>query len=181
MLLQPIEYLKYDAHAQWDTKGTKYVTILWKMKMVYKILMWRIFPGYFLLGSGGSWCINCWLWATVLILSHCKRILCKCRKNSLFLEWWIDILFSNFELQVFHQPKTFGHNALRRLPVEFCGNIYGIVSSAGYLCIVSLEICSKRLGGTLTPFSVNFGGTGKRKDIKGGTSYETVKIDKKFE
>ena len=34
LLLQPIEYLKYDAHAQWDTKGTKYVTILWKIHMM---------------------------------------------------------------------------------------------------------------------------------------------------
>ena len=34
LLLEPIEYLKYDAHAQWDTKGTKYVTIIWKINMI---------------------------------------------------------------------------------------------------------------------------------------------------
>ena len=32
-----------------------------------------------------------------------------------------------------------------KIQVEFSGNIYGMVSSAGYLCIVSLEICSKRI------------------------------------
>ena len=51
----------------------------------------------------------------------------------------------NLEIQVFHQLKTFCLCALRRLPIEFCGNIYGLVSSAGYICIVSLEICSKRI------------------------------------
>ena len=33
---------------------------------------------------------------------------------------------------------------MRHQPIEFCRNKYGMVSSAGYLCIVSLEICSKR-------------------------------------
>ena len=37
-----------------------------------------------------------------------------------------------------------------------------------------------RLSGTLTPFFLNFGGTGNRWDIKGGTSYETVIIDKNW-
>ena len=35
----------------------------------------------------------------------------------------------------FSPAKTFCHNALRRLPIEFSGNIYGMVSSAGYFCI----------------------------------------------
>ena len=65
------------------------------------------------------------------------------KQNYFFLGWWNNILFSNLEIQVFHQPKTFCHNLLRRLPIEFSGNIYGRVSSVGYLCIVSPEICSK--------------------------------------
>ena len=39
MHLQPIHYLKYDAHVQWKTKGTNYVTILWKINIKNKILI----------------------------------------------------------------------------------------------------------------------------------------------
>ena len=76
----------------WRSRRSQYyVTILWKINMIYKILLWKIFSGHFSIGPGGSRCINCWLWATVLILSHCKRLLCKCKLKLLIfgmMEWY---------------------------------------------------------------------------------------------